>query len=390
MISGQALQSVYAPLLNFDAGGRQEGSSDLRRENFLRSGGSHDPRRLVDGEALDRAPDQIHLADVYTGADTEVLRGRGGANRGGALECRSGGLEDGQHPVARGLYFPAAEPVEFSADRFIVAGQHLPPRSVAESRGRRGGLDQVREEERCQAASPNTPSGADEGSQSLPLDLDHRLVTDDVGVVTRRDVVGVVRTKLQLCTVLADDAEAPRDHHSHVSGSAPLAPDLRAHMLRPSPAGLGHESADREVAELNDPLRGAREGDGLVGRPETPPDWTDHEGMMMNRDPCGQSGLSTQVPFCCASSPRAGRPSKWLYSIPAAKGAAHPQVREGRFHAPTEAGSRLRPLGSMRLQALGPSAPRPDRIPGRPVVRRREYRSYRGRRIVGRVGSLSR
>jgi hypothetical protein len=45
----------------------------------------------------------------------------------------------------------------------------------------------------------------------------------------------------------------------------------------------------------------------------------------------GQSGLSTQVSCCCASSPRAGRLSKWLYGIPAAKGAANPQVTEGGF-----------------------------------------------------------
>jgi hypothetical protein len=69
MFSRQALQSVYTALLDFDAGGRQEGPSNLRRENLLRSGGRDNPRRLVDSEALDCAPDQIHLADVHPGAD---------------------------------------------------------------------------------------------------------------------------------------------------------------------------------------------------------------------------------------------------------------------------------------------------------------------------------
>ena len=182
------------------------------------------------------ATDDLDLADVHAGPHLQPLALGGTHDRRRAMQRRRRRGEGGEQPVASRVHLAPAEALELHARGLEVLREQVPPARVAQPRGDRGGVDEVREEKRDEHAAVDPGREARERADPGPLDLDARLVADRPAVVARRNVEDVVGAELEPRAVLELDPESSREDHPQVARLAPLAADGRAHAVAPAPA----------------------------------------------------------------------------------------------------------------------------------------------------------
>src|SRR5918992_5669396 len=96
------------------------------------------------------------------------------------------------------------------------------------------------------------------------INRDNRFVAHHPGVVPGRYHVRLAGTNLLLRAVLEPDVQPPRDLVAGVQDLTAVGPGYGLDVLRPSPAGLEHESRGVELTEGSDLHPAVLERPGLV------------------------------------------------------------------------------------------------------------------------------
>src|SRR6185295_15021497 len=115
----------------------------------------HDARGLVDGDPSHVCAHELDLSDVYAYPDPDVELRRMPMQRRRTMERPCRPLEPREHAVTGRVDLPSAEPLELATARLEELGEKCAPAGVAELRGERRRVDQIREEERRQDSAVN-------------------------------------------------------------------------------------------------------------------------------------------------------------------------------------------------------------------------------------------
>ena len=245
-----------------------EGACQLGDENLVRPGRSHDAGSLVHRDSPHVVAHELDLAHMDPGSDVEIVRRGAPANRRRAVDCPRGAVERRDDAVPGRRHLTSLKALELCADAYEVLGEELAPACVAELACDLRRVHEIREEQGAQHAAVHAGGKAGPGTNTRPLDLDERLVAECVAVMSRRDVEHVVWAERRARAVAEVDSQASGDDDADVPRLAPLASHARPVVLRPAPSWLGHEQADREIAELDEAGGDLRKGDHLLRRVE--------------------------------------------------------------------------------------------------------------------------
>ncbi len=202
---------------------------------------------------------------VHAGADLEAFAHGAPPDRARAAEGAGRCVEHREDAVAGRADLAAAKALELHAHGRVVHLQALVPGRVAGAEQRRRRLDDVREQQGDERALVKLAALSRKCTHPHPLDQHARLVADRVAVVSRRDVVDIAGTELDLGAVAEDRAPGSRDDDADVTGLAPFAPDDGLDVLRPAPTRVLDGAGDGHAADLDHVLLDARELDGFVG-----------------------------------------------------------------------------------------------------------------------------
>ena len=165
--------------------------------------------------------------------------------------------------------------------------QHVAPGRIADPLHRRGGLDDVREQDGREDPLARPVRWDAERPGTRPFDGHPRFVADDPGVVPRRDLVDRLRVDVQVLPVVRHDVHEPGDRVPEVVQLAGRgAGDIR-HVRGPSPTGFIGRTTHQRLIERHHLAAAVRERSKIVGRREGARSEAGHRG---HSGPCCRSG----------------------------------------------------------------------------------------------------
>jgi hypothetical protein len=130
-----ALQLVFARILEDQAGSGCQVSDRRGHQDLRGSGERHDPRSSVHGDAVDVLAFSLDLARMDTRTDLDPDRTSSLGDRGRTPHGPSGAIERRKEPVTSCVDLDTVETLKLVPDQLVVLRQKLAPPGVSQKSG---------------------------------------------------------------------------------------------------------------------------------------------------------------------------------------------------------------------------------------------------------------